>query len=129
MQQQHPGGGRRGEARSCARRCRPFTCTGAGRERLCCFTTWSAAANFLGYSTHRTHVLVVSRKHTYTCGFKSCQVDVTSCWLGTDQQTGGEQRHAFSYRVRVTNLRDTSIQVLGRSWDIMDANGQLGECS
>lgn len=59
---------------------------------------------------------------------QSCQVDVTSCWLGTDQQPGGEQRHAFSYRVRVTNLRDTSIQVLGRSWDIMDANGQLGEC-
>lgn len=33
-------------------------------------------------------------------------------------------------RVRVTNERSNTIQVLGRSWEIVDANGELGErCS
>jgi len=57
------------------------------------------------------------------------QIEVTSSWMGTEQLPTGETKHAFTYRVRVTNGRDASIQVLGRSWDIMDASGALGESS
>jgi hypothetical protein len=44
-----------------------------------------------------------------------------------EQVHTGEAKHAFTYRVRVTNARDKTIQVLGRSWTILDAAGALGE--
>ncbi|KAI8465088.1 MAG: ApaG domain-containing protein [Monoraphidium minutum] len=53
-------------------------------------------------------------------------VEVTSKWLGTTEDLpSGETKHAFTYRVRVTNGRTSSIQVLGRSWDIVDGAGTL----
>ncbi|KIZ05675.1 Protein apaG [Monoraphidium neglectum] len=53
-------------------------------------------------------------------------VDVTSKWMGTTEEPPtGEAKHAFSYRVRVTNARSSPIQVLGRSWEIFDANSAL----
>jgi uncharacterized protein affecting Mg2+/Co2+ transport len=47
--------------------------------------------------------------------------------MGTEQLPTGEAKHAFTYRVRVTNGRDSTLQVLGRSWTILDATGALGE--
>lgn len=53
------------------------------------------------------------------------QVEVTSKWMGTTEAHPGDPKHAFTYRVRVTNGRGASIQVLGRSWEIFDADGAL----
>jgi uncharacterized protein affecting Mg2+/Co2+ transport len=38
---------------------------------------------------------------------------------------GGGVRYAFSYRIRVTNLRASTVQVLGRAWEIVDSSGAL----
>jgi hypothetical protein len=48
--------------------------------------------------------------------------------MGSEPLLSGDTGHAFTYRVRVTNRRGASIQVLGRGWDIVDATGALGGC-
>lgn len=37
----------------------------------------------------------------------------------------GMQEYFFIYRIRITNLREDTIQVLGREWHIHDSHGRL----
>ena len=38
----------------------------------------------------------------------------------------GEKAHVFTYRVRISNLRQEPVKVLGRSWTIKVGEGQGG---
>ncbi|EFJ43339.1 hypothetical protein VOLCADRAFT_106917 [Volvox carteri f. nagariensis] len=59
-----------------------------------------------------------------TCTTEGVRVEATSKF-STAANTYGRSQNLFSYRVRVTNLRDEPIQVLGREWTILNDKGAV----
>ncbi|GAX76764.1 hypothetical protein CEUSTIGMA_g4211.t1 [Chlamydomonas eustigma] len=59
-----------------------------------------------------------------SCVTEGVKVDVTAKFDQTAKDFRGEQVHVYTYRVRVTNLREEPIRVLGRSWTIKNDRGQ-----
>jgi ApaG protein len=54
------------------------------------------------------------------------RVDVACRYLAGQSQPVNRQ-YTFSYRVRIHNASDVSVQVLSRSWVIVDATGKVKE--
>ena len=57
---------------------------------------------------------------------RGIRVDVESTYLPERSNPGGRQWF-FTYRIRITNEGDATVQLISRHWIITDANGKVEE--
>ena len=57
---------------------------------------------------------------------RSIEIDVEPFYID-EQSLPDENRFVFGYRVRITNGGADTVQLVGRRWQITDANGQTIE--
>lgn len=60
----------------------------------------------------------------YTETTQSIRVSVRSFYLA-DQSRPDDNHYVWAYRVRIENLRIAPVQLLSRSWRIIDAQGRV----
>lgn len=60
-----------------------------------------------------------------SCTTDDVRIDVTSGFHRKAVHLNGQKVHLFTYRVRVTNNRQQTIKVLGRSWTVQDKSGTI----
>ncbi|CAI9120753.1 Co2+/Mg2+ efflux protein ApaG [Brytella acorum] len=60
--------------------------------------------------------------------FEERTEDMTVCvrtfWLD-DQSHPEDRRYAWAYHIQITNERDETVQLISRSWEIVDGRGQV----
>ena len=60
----------------------------------------------------------------YEATTNAIRVVVQTFWLD-DQSTPEEHRFAWAYRIRIENLGGETVQLLRRTWEIMDGTGRM----
>jgi len=61
---------------------------------------------------------------SFECTTSQVRVMVKTFWLD-DQSQPEDRQYAWAYRIRIENHRPESIQLLARSWEIIDAHGRI----